>query len=180
VCRWHPTYNWKALNKGYNFVWDLTLIGGLHTKLWASKVTRVPILGILRFPLGSLGTKWHLDVGPMARHRIYYKGEDGGFPQVRTMVSLYESVFARGSSMHQKCSNYALTNLLFGLCRSMWIIELLVTLPNPHPGAPTHPSTPKMLWARERAPTLYPFIVFTFRLAVEFTKEFGGASTSPQ
>jgi len=31
----------------------------------------------------------------------------------------HESVFARGSFMHQKCSNYALTNLLFGLCRSV-------------------------------------------------------------
>jgi hypothetical protein len=30
-----------------------------------------------------------------------------------------------------KCSNYALTNLLFGLCRSMWVSELLVNLPNP-------------------------------------------------
>jgi hypothetical protein len=26
-----------------------------------------------------------------------------------------KSMFARGSSVHQKCSNYALTNLLFGL-----------------------------------------------------------------
>jgi hypothetical protein len=31
----------------------------------------------------------------------------------------YESEFAHGSSWHQKCSNYALTNLLFGLCKSM-------------------------------------------------------------
>jgi hypothetical protein len=31
----------------------------------------------------------------------------------------FESVFACGSSVHQKCSNYALTNLLFGLCRSV-------------------------------------------------------------
>jgi hypothetical protein len=37
-----------------------------------------------------------------------------------------ESVFTRDSSMHQKCSNFALTNLLFGLCKFMWIIELLV------------------------------------------------------
>jgi hypothetical protein len=29
-----------------------------------------------------------------------------------------ESVFARGLSIHQKCFNYAVTNL-FGLCRSM-------------------------------------------------------------
>jgi hypothetical protein len=28
-----------------------------------------------------------------------------------------EFVFAHGSFVHQKCSNYALTNLLFGLCK---------------------------------------------------------------
>jgi hypothetical protein len=40
------------------------------------------ILGILGLPLGSPGTKCHLDVGPVASHRIYYKGE------VQTVVSL--------------------------------------------------------------------------------------------
>jgi hypothetical protein len=30
-----------------------------------------------------------------------------------------EYVFARGSFVHQKCYSYALTNLLFGLCRSV-------------------------------------------------------------
>jgi hypothetical protein len=32
--------------------------------------------------------KCHLDVGPMARHKVYYKGEGGGFPQVRAVVNL--------------------------------------------------------------------------------------------
>jgi hypothetical protein len=45
-------------------------------------------VGILRLPLGSLGTKCHLGVGPMARHKLYYKGEGGGFPQVRVVMSL--------------------------------------------------------------------------------------------
>ncbi len=36
---------------------------------------------------GSPGTKWHLGASPMSQHRIYYKGEGGGFPQVRAMVS---------------------------------------------------------------------------------------------
>ncbi len=39
-------------------------------------------------------------------------------------------VFIRGSSVHQRCSSYALTNLLFGLCKSMWVIDLLVNLPS--------------------------------------------------
>jgi hypothetical protein len=40
---------------------------------------------------GSPGTKWHLGVGPVARHKVYYKGEGGGFPQVQAMVSLVNS-----------------------------------------------------------------------------------------
>jgi hypothetical protein len=39
-------------------------------------------------PFGSLGTNWHLGVGPMARHRVYYKEEGGGLPQVQAVVSL--------------------------------------------------------------------------------------------
>jgi hypothetical protein len=38
--------------------------------------------------LGSSRTKWHLNASPMAKHREYYKGEGGGFPQVWVMVSL--------------------------------------------------------------------------------------------
>jgi len=71
---------------------DLISIRGLHTKLWGLKVARVPTLGILGLPFGSSengspGTKCHLDVGFMERHRIYYKGEGGGFPQVQAMVN---------------------------------------------------------------------------------------------
>jgi hypothetical protein len=40
---WRATYCWKALDKNYNFALDLTLIEGLHDKLWASKVPEVPI-----------------------------------------------------------------------------------------------------------------------------------------
>jgi len=45
-------------------------------------------LAILGLPLGSPGTKSHLDVGLVERHKIYYKGEGGGFPQVQAVMSL--------------------------------------------------------------------------------------------
>jgi hypothetical protein len=37
---------------------------------------------------GVPGEKNHLDVGSMASHKVYYKGEGGGFPQVRAVLSL--------------------------------------------------------------------------------------------
>jgi hypothetical protein len=88
ACRWHVTYCFTALDKDYNFASNLISIEGLHRKLWASKIARILTLGFSGFPLGSLGTKWHLDIDLMANHKTYYKGEDGGFPQVRAMVSL--------------------------------------------------------------------------------------------
>jgi hypothetical protein len=86
--RWCATYHWKAFNEGYKFALDLILIGCLHTKLWLLKFVGVSTLGISRLPLGSLGTKCHLGVGPVAKHRVCYKGEGGGFPQVQAVVSL--------------------------------------------------------------------------------------------
>jgi hypothetical protein len=166
VFRWCATYFWKALNEGYNVSLYLTSIGGLHKKLWASKVARIPIMGISGLPLRSPGT--------VARHRKYYKRGRWWLPPSVGHGESCEFVFACGSSMHQKCSSYALTNMLFGLCKSVWVIDLLVTLPSPYPGAPTCPSTLKMLRIKECAPTFYPSVVFTFRLAIESTKEFGG------
>ncbi len=52
------------------------------------KVVEVPTLGISELPFGSPGTKYHLDVGLVERHRVSYKGEGDGFPQVQAVVSL--------------------------------------------------------------------------------------------
>ncbi len=43
-------------------------------------------MGIPR--LGSPGTKCHLDVGVVERHKAYYNRKGGGFAQVWAMVSL--------------------------------------------------------------------------------------------
>jgi hypothetical protein len=122
----------------------------------------------------SPGTKWHLGVGPVAKYIVYYKGEGGGFPQVQVVVS-FVSPCLPALFMHQRWSNYALTNLLFGLYKFVWVIDLLVNLPSPHPEAPAHCSTPKVMWTRERTPTP-PFVVFIFGLVIESIKELGGVS----
>ncbi len=48
----------------------------------------VQTLAISELPLESLEKKCHLDVSLMGRHRVYYKGEGGGFPQVQAVVNL--------------------------------------------------------------------------------------------
>jgi hypothetical protein len=101
--RWRATYCWKTFDKGYNFSSKIILIEGLNIKLWASKVAGVPILGILGLQLGSPDTKWHLGAGPMAKHKVTYKGEGGGFPQVRAVVSLVNVCL----SMARSCTKNA-------------------------------------------------------------------------
>jgi len=110
--------HWKAFDEGYNFVSDLISIGGLHTKLWGPKIARVPTLVISRFPLGNLGTKSHLDVDLVERHKIYYKGEGGGFPQVRAVVNLVNMSYpwlVLTPKMLQLCTNH----LVLVLCKSV-------------------------------------------------------------
>ncbi len=58
-----------------------------------------------------------------------------------------------------KCFNYALTNLLFSLCKSLWIIELLVNFPSPIPELQHGPLPLKC-----------------YELGSVSIKEFGGAS----
>jgi hypothetical protein len=86
--RGRATYRWKALDESYNFASDLTSIRGLLAKLWGSKISKVPAGGISGLPLGSPGKNSHLDVASVKSCRVYYKGEGGGFPQVRAVVSL--------------------------------------------------------------------------------------------
>jgi hypothetical protein len=77
ACRRHATYRWKALDEGYKFALNYITIEGLHRRLCTFKVTRVPTMRISGVPLGSPGTKSHLDVAPVEKHRVYYKGEGG-------------------------------------------------------------------------------------------------------
>jgi hypothetical protein len=81
------TYRWKALNESYNFALDRIAIQGLLAKLWGSKIAGVPFGAISGLALGSPGKNNNLDVASMKSYKVYYKGEGGGFPQVRAVVS---------------------------------------------------------------------------------------------
>jgi hypothetical protein len=105
-------------------------------KLWESH------LGWFRDShLGVLGKKSHLDVASMANHRIYYKGEGGGFPQVRAMVSLVCPCclwLVLAPKVLQLCTNH----FVWLACRPMWMSEAcqLFLVPSRSSNTPLYPS----------------------------------------
>jgi hypothetical protein len=139
-CRKLATYCCKALDGGYNFALDLIMIGGLHKKLCALKVAKVPFVRILRLPLGSPETKSQLDVAPVERHKVYYKGEGGGFPQVWAVASLVCRGcpwFVLPPKVFQLCTNH----FVLVLCRSVWVIEAcqIFLIPSRNLACPSSP-----------------------------------------
>ncbi len=130
------------------------------------------------FKTHNLGVPWQNDIwvqGLWVGIQNTIKGKVMASPSLGYDESC-EFVFAHGSFLHQKCSNYALINLLFGLCKSVWIIDSLITHPSPYHKALARPSTPDLLRTMERTPIHCPFVIFTFGFVIESIKEFGGAS----
>jgi hypothetical protein len=154
----------------YTFFWAFLKILE-NTSFWApSKNTRISYVTTMVLGQNDI---WVLVLWPGTEYTI--RGKVVASPKFGLWWVLWIRVYS-WLVRAPKCSNYALTNLLFGFCRSVWVIELLVNLPSPHPKALAHPSTPKVLRARECAPTPSLFDVFTFGLVVESIKEPRGAS----
>jgi hypothetical protein len=73
---------------------------------------------------GVPGKKSHLDVGPVESHKVYYKGEGGGFPQVRAVVSLVCPCcpwLVLAPKVLQLCTNH----LVWVVCRPVWVNKLV-------------------------------------------------------
>ncbi len=141
-------------------------------KLWAFKVVKVPSLRISRLPLCSPGTKCHLDVALMERHKVYYKREGGGFPQVPGVVSFVSPScpwFVLAPKMFQLCTNH----LVLVLCRFVWVVEACQFFLVPSWSSSTLLYPSKMLQARERASTPCSSNVFCLGLTFESFKELG-------
>jgi len=171
VWRWRARYHWKALDECSNFALDLISIRGLHAKLWRPKVAGVLTLAISGLPLGSHGTKSHLDVGPVERCRVYYKGEGGGFPQVRAVVSPVCpccSWFVLAPKVLQLRTNH----LVWVLCRPMWVNGAcqLFLVPSRSSSMPFYPSKCCEL---KSVPRLLLFSLFLLGLTFESFKELG-------
>jgi hypothetical protein len=81
---------------------DFTSIRGLHKKLWASKVTGVPILRLSTFESQD---KMTFGCRPHGQAQKNYKREGDGFPQICVVVSLVSLCLL----MFHLCTKCALT-----------------------------------------------------------------------
>jgi hypothetical protein len=73
---------------------------------------------LARFQDSHSGKKSHLDVGSVASYKVYYKGEGGGFPRVRAVVSLVCpccSWFVLAPKVLQLCTNH----FVWVVCKSV-------------------------------------------------------------
>jgi hypothetical protein len=93
------------------------------------RTTTVPILGL---PFGSPEKKWHLNVVPTEKHKIYYKEQSGASSQrLQAMLSLCLklSLLSPSHHFHSICTNHFFlvvhVDLIFNSC--LWVH------PNPIP-----------------------------------------------
>jgi hypothetical protein len=122
------------------------------------KVVGVLVVGISGLRFGSPETKRHLNVAPVGKCRVYYKGE-GGFPQVPAMVGLVSLIclwLVLAPKVLQLCTNH----LVLILCKFVWVVEAcqFFLLPSRSFSTPFYPF--KVLRARERAPIPYSYVIF--------------------
>jgi hypothetical protein len=103
--------------------------------------------------------KNHLDVGFMASHKIYYKGEGGGFPQVQAVVNLVCPCcpwFVLAPKVLQLCTN----QFVWVVCRPVWMSEAcqLFLVPSQSFNTPLYPSKCYELGS---VPRLLPLSLFS-------------------
>jgi hypothetical protein len=90
---------------------------------------------------GVSGEKSHLDVGSVASHRVYYKGEGGGFPQVRAVVNLM-CPCCPWLVLAPRVLPLRTNHFVWIVCRPVWVSEAcqLFLIPSWSSNMPLYPS----------------------------------------
>jgi len=129
--------SWQGLQLCLRTHLNLSLLA----KLWGSKVGGDPTWAISGLPLKSPGTKSHLDVDPVERYRVYYKGEGGGFPQVWAMVTLV-CPCCLWLILPSNVFQLRINHLVWVFCTPVWVNETceLFLIPSQSSSTPFYPS----------------------------------------
>jgi hypothetical protein len=95
TCRWHRHTVKKLLTRATTLL-QTSLRSEVYTEHYApSKSQESELWEFRNSHLGDPGQKKPFGCGFVERRRVYYKGEGGGFPQVRVVVNLVNLVNLR-------------------------------------------------------------------------------------
>jgi hypothetical protein len=154
-----PNHKKSGINPIYLAVWGVPhIVGKLSTRVTtllqtapqsevcsqcygAPKSQQSQLAGFWDSHLGVPGKKSHLDVGSVASHRVYYKREGGGFPQVQAVVSLVCPCcpwLVLAPRVLQLCTNH----FVWVVCKFVWVSEAcqLFLVPSWSSNTPLYPS----------------------------------------
>jgi hypothetical protein len=122
--------------------------------------------GNFEIPIWESRDKMSFGCAHVERCRVYYKGKVVASPKFGPWWVLWI----------QFCMCLVLApkvpSLLFGLCRSMWVIERFSFFLIPSRSSTT-PLYPKMLQMREHARTLCSFVIFISDLQLSLSRNLG-------
>jgi hypothetical protein len=113
VCRWHATYCWKDLNESYNFASISPQLEVFTQSYEPPKSQKSKFREFQDFNLEVLRQNdiWVLGLWSGTNNTIRGRW---WLPSSIGHGESCESMFAHGSFVHQKCSNFALTKLCNG------------------------------------------------------------------
>jgi hypothetical protein len=129
------------------FRWRLQLCFRPHLdqrsahKVMGPQSCESPKFGNFETPTWESWNKMSFGCGLMERHIVYYKGESGGFPQVRAVVSLVCPCclwLVLAPKVLQLCTNH----FVWIMCRPVWMSETfqLFRVPSRSSNMPLYPS----------------------------------------
>jgi hypothetical protein len=146
---------------------------GFHPVTWERVIETPTWERVIEIPTWESRNKKSFECGrPTVRCKVYYKGEGGGFLQVRAVVSLVSPScpwFILAPKVLQLCTNH----FVLVLYKLMWVSKAcqFFLVSSRSSNTPLYPS--KVLRVKEHASTPCSSVVFCLKLTFESFKELG-------
>jgi len=136
---WHTVR--KLLTRATTLLWTTSQSKVCSQSYGAPKLREFHLARFHDFHSEVPGEKSHLDVSSVASHKVYYKGEGGGFPQVQAVVSLV-CLRCPWLLLAPKVLQLCIKHFVWVVCKPVWVSEAcqLFLVPSRSSNTPLYPS----------------------------------------